>query len=194
MRGEKVIAGRIVKIFICLTTMMIMTPLWQTDNARAGAKQRTPIDREQPIQIVSDRLEAYHEKRMVVFTGNAVATQGERTIRSDRLTLYYREDKKTAGRSKAETEGIGNLDKVEATGHVTITEGDRIVTGEEAVFDQEAQKITVTGNAVMREGANIIRGDRIVVFLDENRGVVDSVNNKRVTATIYPGETQKKKP
>jgi lipopolysaccharide export system protein LptA len=187
-----VIAGRIVKIFICLT--MMMTPLWQTDNARAGAKQRTPIDREQPIQIVSDRLEAYHEKRMVVFTGNAVATQGQRTIRSDRLTLYYKEDKKTAGRSKAETEGPGNLDKVEAKGHVTITEGDRIVTGEEAVFDQEAQKITMTGNAVMQEGANIIRGDRIIVFLYENRGVVDSAENKRVTATIYPGETREKKP
>jgi lipopolysaccharide export system protein LptA len=150
MRGKKVIAGRIVKIFICLTMMMM--PLWQMDNARAGAKQRTPIDREQPIQIVSDRLEAYHEKRMVVFTGNAVATQGQRTIRSDRLTLYYKEDKKTAGRSKAETEGPGNLDKVEAKGHVTITEGDRIVTGEEAVFDQEAQKITMTGNAVMQTG------------------------------------------
>ena len=82
---------------------------------------------------------------------------------------------------------------MEAKGHVTITEGERIVTGEEAVFEQDAQKITMTGGAVMREGANIVRGDRIVVFLDENRGVVESAENRRVTATIYPGEQQEKK-
>ena len=81
---------------------------------------------------------------------------------------------------------MGDLERVEANGHVTITEGERIVTGEMAVFEQEAQKITMTGDAVMREGTNVIRGDRIVVFLNENRGVVESAENKRVTATIYP--------
>ncbi len=70
------------------------------------------------------------------------------------------------------------MERVEATGHVTITEGERIVTGEAAVFDQDAQKITMTGDAVMREGANVIRGDRIVVFLNENRGVVESTENR----------------
>ena len=52
----------------------------------------------------------------------------------------------------------------------------------------------MTGNAVMHEGANIIRGERIVVFLNENRGMVDSSDTKRVTATIYPEETKGKKP
>jgi lipopolysaccharide export system protein LptA len=90
-------------------------------------------------------------------------------------------------------EGTGNLERVEAKGHVTITEGERVVTGEEGVFEQDIQKITMTGSAVLREGANIIRGDRIVVFLDENRGVVESLENRRVTATIYPKETEEKK-
>lgn len=156
-------------------------------------KQPQParIDKSQPIQIVSDRLEAFNEKKMVVFSGNAVATQGARTIRADRLTLYYKENK--PGRAAVADEGMGNLEKVEARGHVTVTEGERVVTGDEAIFDQDVQKITMTGSAVLREGANIVRGDRIVVFLNENRGVVESVENRRVTATIYPGETGEKK-
>lgn len=162
-------------------------------SALGETKQKPRIEKDQPIQIVSDRMDAYNEKKMVVFSGNAVATQGARIIRAERLTLYYREDQKTAGRSTAGVEGTGNLEKVEAKGRVTITEGDRIVTGEEAVFEQDAQKITMTGGAVLREGANIIRGDRIVVFLNENRGLVESVENRRVTATIYPGESEKKK-
>jgi len=40
----------------------------------------------------------------------------------------------------------------------------------------------------MREKKNVIRGDRIVVFLKENRGMVESFPSKRVTATVYPAE------
>jgi lipopolysaccharide export system protein LptA len=178
---------------IIVTLGVLIAVLYQPGGALGETKQKPRIDKSQPIQIVSDRLDAYNEKRMVVFSGNAVATQGARTIRADRLTLYYKENRKTAGRSAAEVEGTGDLERVEAKGHVTITEGERVVTGEEAVFEQDVQKITMTGSAVLREGANIVRGDRIVVFLDENRGVVESLENRRVTATIYPKENEEKK-
>jgi lipopolysaccharide export system protein LptA len=167
--------------------------LGQSIDVHGQTKPKPKVERDQPIEIVSDRLEAYNEKRMVIFSGNAVATQGGRTIRADVLTLYYKEGKQPAAPPSGESEGPGELERVEAKGHVTISEGDRIVTGDEGVFEQDAQKITMTGNAVMREGANIIRGDRIFVFLNENRGVVEGTANKRVTATIYPDETKDKK-
>ena len=107
--GEQVSTGRKHAILLCLAMML---PLWFTAVARGGEKPKPSIDRDQPIQIVSDRLDAYHEKKMVVFTGNVVATQGKRTIKSDRLTLYYREDKKTSTRStKTEMEGVGNVER-----------------------------------------------------------------------------------
>ena len=170
---------------------MVVAVLGLPAVASGQMKPLPRIEKGQPIQIVSDRLEAFNEKKMVVFSGNAVATQGARTIKADRLTLYYREGK--PGQKAAGDEVAGNLERVEAKGHVTITEGERIVTGEEAVFDQDVQKITMTGGAVLREGANVVRGDRIVVFLNENRGVVESVENRRVTATIYPEEGPEKK-
>jgi lipopolysaccharide export system protein LptA len=185
-------AGRFFRA--CIFTGVLMALLCPPGGAWGETKPAKPrIEKDQPIQIVSDRMEAYNEKRMVVFSGNAVATQGSRVIRAERLALYYREDRKTAGSSPAGVEGTGNLERVEAKGNVTITEGERVVTGEEALFEQDAQKITMTGSAVLREGANVIRGDRIVVFLNENRGLVDGVENRRVTATIYPGGSEKKK-
>ena len=180
------------KILICLGFLLVS--LVQPPFLAGQPKQKPAAAGELPIHIVADRLDAYSEKRMVVFSGNAVATQGARTIRADRLTLYHREGKKPAGESSGGPEAMGNIERVEATGHVTVTEGERVVTGETAVFDQEARKITVTGSAVMREGANVIRGDRIVVYLDENRGVVDGTGSGRVTATIYPEEGREKKP
>ena len=191
MRGQMT-TRRIYTIMICIG-ILIAVP-GQPVDVGSQTKAKPKVERDQPIHIVSDRLDAYSEKRMVVFSGNAVATQGGRTIRSDVLTLYYKEEKKSAAPpSTGEAGGPGDVERVEAKGHVTISEGDRIVTGDNAVYEQDAQKITMTGNAVMREGANIIRGDRVVVFLDENRGVVEGTANKRVTATIYPEEQKDKK-
>jgi lipopolysaccharide export system protein LptA len=152
------------------------------------------VDKDLPIEIVSNRLDAYHEKRLVVFSGDAVATQGGRTIKADRLSVYYKKNQapaQTIGSKRLE--GTGDLDRIEAKGRVTVTEGDRVVTGHDAVFDHDAQKITMTGNAVMQEGQNIIHGETIVVYLKENRGVVEGAENKRVKATIYPKNEEGKK-
>ncbi|HEX7533670.1 MAG TPA: LptA/OstA family protein, partial [Syntrophales bacterium] len=72
-------------------------------------------------------------------------------------------------------------------------QGERVVTGNDAVYYQDTQQIVMLGNAVMREGRNVINGDRIVVFLDEDRGVVESAEKGRVKATIYPEDKDKKK-
>jgi len=45
----------------------------------------------------------------------------------------------------------------------------------------------------MREGRNVIRGDRITVFLNEDRGIVESIEKSRVKAIIYPEEKKDKK-
>lgn len=153
-----------------------------------------------PIQITSDRLEAYDDKALVLFSGNVVATQDDAVIRGDKLYLYY--EKKTEG-EKAEgekTEGekapsgltvnAGKIQRIELKGNVNMKKGERTVTGEKAVFLNANQTVVVTGNAVMREGDNVIMGDRVTVFLEENRGVVESSGaEKRVTATFYPKES-----
>lgn len=151
------------------------------------------VEKNKPIEIISNRLDAYSEKRLVVFSGNAIATQGDKIIKSDRIMLYYKKESSGVSHAGAESAGkAGDIEKIEAKGNVSVTQGDRVVTGDDAVFYQEAQKIIVTGNAVMREGRNVIRGDRIVVFLDENRGVVESDSSKKVKATIYPEERKEK--
>jgi len=151
-------------------------------------KPKVAISRNQPLQVDADRLDAYNDKRTVVFSGNVVASQGGRTIHAERLTVYYKDDKKVAGGPSAALKDSGSVEKIEAKGKVTVSEGGRVATGDAAVFDQEAQKITMTGDAVLKEGENIIKGDKVVIFLEENRGVVEGGANRRVSATIYPGE------
>jgi lipopolysaccharide export system protein LptA len=183
---------------ILLAVCMVLLCVFQ-----AMAKEPEPVSKQpvaklsapkQPVHITSDTLEAFNDERLIIFSGNAVAVQGDKVIRSDKLLVYY---KKGADEGKkSATAGIGqggDLDRIEAKGPVRVTQLKKIVTGDEAVYYQDDQKIVVSGNAVMREGPNIVKGERITVLLDQNRGIVDAPIKKRVSATIYPAEDGKKK-
>jgi lipopolysaccharide export system protein LptA len=178
-------------MFFCLLLVMPRGELigkdWKSKN--------NIVDRDLPIQITSDRMDAYDDKGMVVFDGNAVAIQGERTITANTITLFYKKKPEGSGPLVA-TEGPknGDLDKIEAKGNVRITQGERIVTGKEAIFLQDEQKIIVKGNAVLKEGKNEIRGAQVVVYLNENRGVVESGPGERVNAIYTPAGKKETKP
>lgn len=155
--------------------------------------QKSTAEKNKPIEITSNRLDAYSDKRLVVFSGNAKARQGDYTIQSDRIMLYYRgELQQPDTLSRGGVPGSEGIDRIEAKGNVTITQGERMVKGDSAVFFQNSRTIVVSGNAVMHEGRNVIHGNKIVVFLDENRGVVEGGRNEKVKATIYPEEKKEK--
>jgi lipopolysaccharide export system protein LptA len=130
---------------------------------------------------------------MVTFSGHVVAKQDDWVVQSDTLTLYFdrAEDSSRVGSKKIE--GTGELSRIEARGNVRITQGDRIVTGEQVVFYRGEQKAVVTGAPVLQEGENVIEGDRVIVYLQEKRGVVEGAKERRVSATIYPSDKKEKK-
>ena len=101
-------------------------------------------------------------------------------MKSDQLLLYYK--KEPAENDKVgpmEIEGTGDLEKIEAKGNVSVTQGDRIATGDEGVYFHDTGQIILTGNAVLSEGKNSIKGDRVIVYLNEKRGIVESNRRKR---------------
>ena len=140
----------------------------------------------EPIQITSDRLDAYDDKALVLFSGNVVATQDDTVIRADELYIYYDQNSEKKSASDVTVSG-GKIEKIELKGNVTVKRGERTVSGDRAVLRNAEQTVVMTGHAVMREGNNVITGDKITVFLKENRGIVESSGEKkRVTAVIYP--------
>jgi lipopolysaccharide export system protein LptA len=147
---------------------------------------------DEPMEITSNRMEAFNENKLVVFSGNAMAKQGNKVLKADQLFLYYKKepDKKDKVGTIV-TERTGDLEKVEAKGKVSLIQGERVATGDEAIYYRDSAKIIMTGNAVLNEGKNSIKGDRVIVFLNENRGIVESNTKKQVKAIIYPQEKKK---
>lgn len=182
------------------TYLLILFYLLMANNflyAQDSADKKNLIKKNEPIEITSDRMEAFNEKKMVVFSGNATAIQGDIVLMSDKLFFYYKNEpgkKDKIGTKEIETSG--DLDKIEAKGNVVITQKERLATSEEAYFNQESGQIVMTENAFLREGRNTVTGCKVIVYINEDRGsVVPCTQGKdeRVKAVIYPQQNKEEK-
>ena len=171
-------------VFLILFTMN--TCAW----AQTGLDKKNLLRKTEPIEIVSDKMEAFQEKKMIIFSGNTVATQGDIKLKTDRLTIYYKDaNQKKEKIGKQEIQTTGDLERIEAKGNVNVTQKEISATSEEAVYYQEDAKIIMTGNSVLKQGKNIIKGCKVIIYLNENKGDVqrcDAENSGRVTAIIHP--------
>jgi lipopolysaccharide export system protein LptA len=147
----------------------------------------------EPITITADRLEYDYKNNVVVYRGDVLAVQGDTKVRSDTLTvtLAARDDRPAAAPAKGQADPpdakTQRLQEVVAVGNVRIDNGTRWATGGRAVFEQGNRTLVLTETPVLHDGSNEVAGDRVVVFLDENRSVVEG-GRKRVKAVLYPSK------
>jgi len=134
----------------------------------------------QPIQIKSNALTTDSAKRTATFTGKVVARQGDVTIYSDRLVIYYSDKEKQ-----------NEVDKVEAFGNVRILQGDKIGVSGHGVYESKAGKIILDDHPKIYQGEDEVAGKVITYFLDTQRSEVTSDPDSRVLVIIHPKEKGK---
>ena len=156
-------------------------------NAMQGFSQ----NRDQPIQIEAASLEMRDKKKEATFSGNVKVVQGDTTMTSKILVVYYEGGNSAATRkSKAPAKtamtsatpgpsGTSSIKRLEAKGNVVVTQKDQVVTGETAVFDTKTNLVTMLGGVVLTQGKNVLRGDRLMVDMTTGVSRVES-NSGRV--------------
>jgi lipopolysaccharide export system protein LptA len=157
-------------------------------NAMQGFSQ----NRDQPIQIEAASLEMRDKKKEATFSGNVKVVQGDTTMTSKTLVVFY--DSTPAPAASAATPaanskaaksapiqsatpgpgGASSIKRLEARGSVVVTQKDQIVTGETAVFDTKTNLVTMLGGVVLTQGKNVLRGDRLMVDMTTGVSRVES--------------------
>lgn len=137
--------------------------------AHSGGGPSLP-SRTAPMTITSARLSIHDAERRATFEGAVVVNQGDLTLKADRVDVWTNDSPVT---SAGPVYGGSNVSRIVATGHVEVSQGDRVVQADEAVYDQARQQIELTGNLSGREGGYKVAGTRMVVFLLEHRSVID---------------------
>ena len=123
-------------------------------------------DSGKPIDIESDTLTVYDEKKLAVFRGRVKAVQGATMLRAAQLDVHYvggankltgRPDPKQEAAQTNTEDGAGQgaggqpqIEKIVARGDVIVNgEENQTTKSDELVYDVAAQKVTVTGNVVI---------------------------------------------
>jgi lipopolysaccharide export system protein LptA len=159
-------------------------------NAMQGFSQ----NRDQPIQIEAASLEMRDKKKEATFAGNVKVVQGDTTMTSKILVVFYDSGPAApatppAANAKAAktapipaaTPGPGgssSIRRLEAKGNVVVTQKDQVVTGETAIFDTRANLMTMTGGVVLTQCKNVLRGDRLKVDMTTGVSRVESDSGK----------------
>jgi lipopolysaccharide export system protein LptA len=163
-------------------------------NAMQGFSQ----NRDQPIQIEAASLEMRDKKKEATFAGNVKVVQGDTTMTSKILVVFYDSSSSPATPAPATPSpanakaaksapiqsatpgpgGSSSIRRLEAKGSVVVTQKDQIVTGETAIFDTKANLITMTGGVVLTQCKNVLRGDRLLVDMTTGVSRVESDSGK----------------
>ncbi len=138
------------------------------------AKDAKLVDKSQPIDITSDKVEAFWKENLIIFRGNVIARQKDMVIYADSVEALMIEDGK-------------GIERVIAGGNVKIQQGLRVANCEKAVFYNVDQKVILTGDPKVSEGDNIVSGDEIIFDIDKNRVEVKGGTGGRGKAKIQPG-------
>jgi len=161
-------------------------------NAMQGFTQ----NRDQPINIEAASLEMRDKKKEATFSGNVKVVQGDTTMTSKTLVVFY-DSGQTAAPAQAPAKGAKNapmqsaspgpsgsssIRKLEAKGNVVVIQKDQTVTGDSAIFDTRANLITVAGGGgsqvVLTKCKNVLIGDRLLVDMTTGVSRVESDSGK----------------
>ena len=118
-----------------INTLMIIVFSTTITNAQESALKDHNV--ENPVDISADRLEVKQKENIAFFTGNVVVTQSDMSLVSDRITVFYEEDR--------EENNSSSISRLDASGNVTLTSPTETVRSTWGVYDFEERIITLGG-------------------------------------------------
>jgi lipopolysaccharide export system protein LptA len=123
-----------------------------------------------PVRVDADEAQYAFQRREVIFTGKkpVVLTREDATL--------------TCRKIVAKTDEGGQIVAATCTGDVRFARGLRLVTCDQATFEEAAERVTCNGNAVLKDAGSEATGTRLVYDLK-----ADTVNLEHAVVTL-PGE------
>ncbi len=114
-----------------------------------------------PVNFAADRIEIQDRQDRVVLSGNVDISQADLRLRAARTTIAYTDA------------GSLQIQRIDATGGVTVARGGETARGDVAIYDINARIITLAGNVQLNRGGDKLNGGRLVIDLDKS---VASIN------------------
>lgn len=124
-----------------------------------------------PINIEAQKLDYFDKEQKLIYTGNVIATQGDAKLKASVLTIFLAPKAAAPDGASAAT-STNQVQRMLATGPVTLVQRDQIGTGNSGVYDKAQNSVVLTGNVTLSQGPNVTKGDRLTYDLKTGQAVV----------------------
>lgn len=111
-------------------------------------------DTDAPVEVTADELSVNQNDGTAIFTGDVLISQGEMKLSAARVLVIY-------------AEGTQRIQRLEATGGVTLVSGSEAAEAERADYDIDAGTITMQGDVLLTQGESALSSQEMVVSLED---------------------------
>ncbi len=155
-------------------------------NGLAAAETPETPDKNAPpaaVEITADKLVNHGDRNYAEFSGNVEAVQGNFSLHSDTLKIFY-QGSPAAGANVMT--GTDSIEKIEAIGQVRITSDNRRAETQRALYRLKEDVIELIGeNSLITDGKNTLTGSKITWHRRTGEITVAGGEQKRVKAVFY---------
>lgn len=158
-----------IRVFTVLGALALATAATaQGTEVPFGAVQQ---DTSLPVEVSAESLSVSQNDGSALFTGNVIIGQGDMRLSAPRVLVFYTQDQT-------------GVERLEATGGVTLVQGDQAAEAERADYAVNRGTIRMSGNVLLTQGANTLVSDEMDVDLEAGTARM----NGRVRTVFQSGD------
>ncbi len=163
----------IVAAFAAICGLTLAAPAFADDSAAEP----------EPIEIQADHFEMLMAERRTTYTGNVVATQGQRTIKSRKLVVQFNDDN-----------DITTLRAAGEPARLTDRTGDSAfsVAGEALDYNFDAGTVRAAGDSVLSRNGDTLAAETILYDMDAKTARAVGTETRPVFLRLAPMEAARR--
>ncbi|WP_343116304.1 lipopolysaccharide transport periplasmic protein LptA [Ostreiculturibacter nitratireducens] len=143
---------------LCVFVLTALPALAQGTGVSFGGIR---ADTTQPVEVSADQLAVNQNDGTATFTGNVIVGQGEMRLSAAEVRVEYA----TGDQRK--------IERLHATGGVTLVSGADAAEAAEAVYTIDTGVVVMTGSVLLTQGQSAISGEKLTVDLNSGTGVME---------------------
>jgi lipopolysaccharide export system protein LptA len=148
---------RMLRLACLLTTLVLPPPAMAQGTAVpfGGLSHDSSL----PVEITADALELDQAAGTAIFIGTVRVAQGDMRMAADRIEVFY-----------VDQDGSGAVDRMIATGNVTLSNGTEAAEAERATYVVAGGVIQMEGSVLLTQGRNALSSERLSIDLASGTG------------------------
>lgn len=163
---ERAVTFRNFIISLVLSSSLAVSAAAQGTSVAFGTLRQNP---DAPVEVTADSLAVDQDTGRATFSGNVLIGQGEMRLSAAKVLVVY-------------TEGNSGIERLEASGGVTLVSGPDAAESKAANYDIDSGTIVMTGSVLLTQGVNALTAEKMTINLRDGTAQMSG----RVKTVLQP--------